>query len=225
MISNRSLTAHLQAHLERTIRDLIDLLPNAGQLAPDERRGIIARYTSVLEGNFIYWMTAAYLSAVSEEAKSVIQENLLEEVRDSHPDMLRKFAASACAVPTDSDALVVNRNLQNVRLFVGRLEGVKIVLMMAFFEGFIVRFMPYFADLARKQGSPEQEYTDVHGTCDLVHTEELFRALGAEMSLMEDRLPPATELLEGVEVLRRLIENILHPGLPVDFTHHDPMFQ
>jgi hypothetical protein len=119
---------------------------------------------------------------------------------------------------------VVNRNLQNVRLFVGRLEGMKIVLMMAFFEGFIVRFMPYFADLARKQGSAEQEYTDVHGTCDLVHTEELFRALGTEMSLMEDRLPPATELLEGVEVLRRLIENILHPGLRVDFTHDDPMF-
>ena len=27
------------------------------------------------------------------------------------------------------------------------------------------------------------EYTDVHGVCDVTHTEELFRALDAEMAL------------------------------------------
>jgi hypothetical protein len=203
------LTAPIQAHLDQTIQEIIVSLPNPEQLAPDERRGIIARYTAVLEGNFIYWMTAGYLSAMSEEAKSVIRDNLLEEVRDSHPEMLRKFAMSACAVPTHSDALAVYANLQNVRLFVGRLQGLKIVLMMAFFEGFIVRFMPYFAELARRQGSAEREYTDVHGTCDLVHTEELFRALEAEMTLMQDRLLPRKELFEGVELLRTLILNII----------------
>ena len=222
MISKRSLTTPLEAHTDRAIHDLLASLPNPEQLPPDERRGIIARYTAVLEGNFIYWMTAGYLSVVSEEAKSVIQDNLLEEVRDSHPGMLRRFAICACAVPTDSDALAVYRNLQNVRLFVGRLQGVKIVLMMAFFEGFIVRFMPYLAELAKKQGSAEQEYTDVHGTCDFVHTQELFRALEAEMTLMHDRLPPATELIEGVGILRRLIENIIHPCLAANLNHDNP---
>src|SRR5262245_36556786 len=223
MISEGSLTTQFEAHIDRAIDGILASLPNPEQLPPDERRGIIARYTAVLEGNFIYWMTAAYLSVVSEQAKSVIQDNLLEEVRDSHPDMLRKFAISACAVPTDSDALAVYRNLQNVRLFVGRLQRVKIVLMMAFFEGFIVRFMPYFAELARKQASAEQEYTDVHGTCDVVHTEELFRALEAEMTLMHDRLPPTTELAEGVEILRRLIENIIDPCLSANFNHDEAM--
>jgi hypothetical protein len=83
--------------------------------------------------------------------------------------------------------------------------------MMAFFEGFIVRFMPYLAALANMQGSVEQEYTRVHGTCDVIHTEELVHAIEAEMTLMHDRLPPATELIEGVEILRRLIESIIHP--------------
>ncbi|PYU89257.1 MAG: hypothetical protein DMG08_22195, partial [Acidobacteria bacterium] len=64
-------------------------------------------------------MTAAYLSVASEEAHSVIRDNLLEEVRDNHPGMMRKFAMAADAFPTDSDALAVHRNLQNVRLFVG----------------------------------------------------------------------------------------------------------
>jgi hypothetical protein len=53
-----------------------------------------------------------------------------------------------------------------VRLFIGRLSPVPIVVTMAFFEGFIQRFMPYLADLARRQGSSELEYRDVHGVCD-----------------------------------------------------------
>ena len=45
------------------IDELIDSLPDPKQLTGEERRGIIARYTSVLEGNFIYWMTAAVIAA------------------------------------------------------------------------------------------------------------------------------------------------------------------
>jgi len=210
MTPERSHTAPLQEHIDRAIHDLIASCPNAEQLSPDEQRGIIARYTAVLEGNFIYWMTAAYLSVVSQQAHSIIQENLREEVRDNHPGMLRKFAIAAHAVPTDSDALAVYRNLENVRLFVGRLSGVKIVLMMAFFEGWITRFMPYLEGLAKRQGSAEQEYTDVHGVVNVVHTQELFRALEAELRLSHDPLPPPTELLEGVGLLRSLIQTILH---------------
>src|SRR2546428_1910562 len=154
-------TAPMQEHIDRAVHDLLASCPDPEQLSADERRGIIARYTAVLEGNFIYWMTAANLSVRSEEAHTIIQDNLLEEVRDNHPGMLRKFAIAAHAVPTDSDALAVYRNLENVRLFVGRLSGVRIVLMMTFFEGFITRFMPYLAELAKRQGSAEQEYTDV----------------------------------------------------------------
>jgi hypothetical protein len=93
---------------------------------------------------------------------------------------------------------------------------VPILVTMAFFEGFIQKFMPYLADLAQRQGSSEMEYTDVHGVCDITHTQELFRALAAEMTLMRDSLPEAV-LLEGVEVLGTLIETIIRPsvvGLP-----------
>jgi len=205
----------LQEHIDRTSQELLASFPNAQQLSADERRGIIARYTAVLEGNFIYWMTAAYLAVASDEAHAIIRDNLLEEVRDNHPGMLRKFAIAANAVPTDVDALAVHRNLQNVRLFVAQLSAVKLLLMMAFFEGWITRFMPYLAELARCQGSAEREYTDVHGVCDVVHTQELFRALEGEMALTDDPLPPATQLLEGVERLRVLIRNIVYPAAGV----------
>ena len=60
---------------------------------------MIARYTAVLEGNFIYWMTAAYLSAKSEEARPILLDNLREEIGDCHPAMLRKFTIAAHAFP------------------------------------------------------------------------------------------------------------------------------
>src|SRR5215472_8410142 len=130
-----ALGTSIQQQVDCAISELLASLPDPKKVSADQRRGIIARYTAVLEGNFIYWMTGAYLAIKSDEARSIILENLHEEVRDSHPTMLRRFAIAANAIPTDSDAMVAFRDLTNVRLFVGKLSGVRTVLMMAFFEG------------------------------------------------------------------------------------------
>jgi hypothetical protein len=200
-------TAAIQARLESEIEDLLATLPDPAQLSPEARRGIIARYTAVLEGNFIYWMTGAYIAAGSDQARAKIIDNLREEVRDCHPGMMRRFATAAQASPTEQDAAAVSRNLMNVRLFIGRLEAVPTVVTMAFFEGFIQRFMPYLADLASRQGSSDMEYTDVHGICDITHTQELFQALEAELALTPPLSPEKT--FAGVGLLRDLITNIV----------------
>jgi hypothetical protein len=204
---NRPLDTSIQQTINNMIDDLIASLPESKHLTGEERRGIIARYTAVLEGNFIYWMTATLLAVQSEDARPILLDNLHEEVRDSHPSMMRRFAIAAHAFPTDADALAVHDDLTNVRLFLGRLSGVQSVLTMAFFEGFIQRFMTYLAELAKAQGSSDMEYTDVHGVCDIAHTEGLFCALSAEMRLSP--LEPEKELFEGVYLLRTLIENIV----------------
>lgn len=205
-----SLVMELQQNVGFAVEDLLASLPDPKQLSASQRRGIIARYTAVLEGNFIYWMTAAYLAVASEESRAKILDNLHEEVRDSHPKMLRDFAFAAHAIPTDSDAMAIHWDLTNVRLFMGRLSGVRIIVTMAFFEGFIQRFMSYLAELAEAQGSVEREYTDVHGICDVAHTKELFDALAAEMALNPPE--PSTNLFEGVDLLRTLIKTIIDPG-------------
>jgi len=198
----------IRGRIDREIEEVLASLPDPARLSAVERRGIIARYTAVLEGNFIYWMTGAYLAVGSDQARAKIADNLREEVRDCHPGMMRRFAVAARALPTDRDAEAVSRSLADVRLFIGRLSPVPIVVTMAFFEGFIQRFMPYLAELARSQGSSEMEYTDVHGICDVTHTEELYRALEAELELA----PPLhdAELFEGVGLLRSLITAIVH---------------
>jgi hypothetical protein len=123
--------------------------------------------------------------------------------------MLRRFALAACAAPTELDSTAVRRDLRNVRLFVGRLSGPRIVAMMGFFEGLIQKFMSFLAELAADQGSTEMEYTDVHGVCDIAHTEGLFRALNAEMELNPDEA--GAEIFEGVYLLRTLMQSILDP--------------
>ena len=122
--------------------------------------------------------------------------------------MLRRFAVAAHAYPTDRDSLAIDRDLTNVRLFLGRLSGARCVLMMAFFEAFIQRFMAFLAELAMAQGSVEWEYTSVHGVCDVAHAHELFRAFSAEMALDPGEL--GSDLFEGVDLLRTLIQAIVH---------------
>ena len=203
----QSADATIQATINSIIDELITSLPDPKQLNSEQRRGIIARYSSVLEGNFVYWMTAAVIATKSEEAREELLENLHEEVRDAHPAMLRRFAIAAHAFPTDVYALAVNEDLTKVRLFLGRLSAVQSLVTMAFFEGFIQRFMAYLAELAAAQGSSEMEYTDVHGVCDIEHTQGLFRALASETEI--NPLGHGMDLYEGVYLLRSLIEEIV----------------
>ena len=207
-LQDESLGDSIQQQIAVIVDDLIAQLPNPASLTAEQRRGIIARYTAVLEGNFIYWMTATSISAKAEEVRPILEENLFEEVRDSHPAMMRRFAIAAHAFPTDIDALSVDKELNDVRLFLGKLQGVQSVLTMAFSECWIQRFMGYLADLAKSLGSSEMEYTDVHGVCDITHTAELFRALQLEMEI--NPIGPDADLFEGVTLLRTLIDVMVH---------------
>jgi hypothetical protein len=212
-LQDDSLEGSIDERITAIVDDHIGRLPNLERLTSDEVRGIIARYSAVLEGNFIYWMTATYLAVKSEEARAIIIENLTEEVRDSHPAMLRIFASAADAYPTEVDSLAIGPDLTNVRLFLGKLQGVQSLVTMAFFESYIQRFMSYLADLAAARGSAERVYTDVHGVCDVEHSQELFRAVSLEMSV--NPMKPGSNLYEGVDLLSALLYSINHGAAKV----------
>jgi hypothetical protein len=203
---NNSIPQQINANID----EFIASLPAPNSLTSAERRGIIARYTAVLEGNFIYWMTATLIAVKSEDAKPILLENLHEEIRDAHPAMMRNFALGAHAFPTDSDALAVHENVTKVRRFLGRLSAVQSLATMAFFEGLIQKFMSYLADLATAEGSSDMEYTDVHGVCDIAHTEGLVQSLALEMAV--NPLQPGQDVFEGVNLLRSLMDNIVFNG-------------
>ena len=113
---------------------------------------MIARYSAVLEGNFIYWMTGAYLAAGSEEARSNILENLHEEVRDSHPRMLRTFTLAAHAIPTDHDAEAVHQGFDERPSIRGPALGGPDSRHDGFLRRVHSEILAYLADLAADKG-------------------------------------------------------------------------
>jgi hypothetical protein len=199
----------VKLYLARLRSEILSSLPPTSTLSPAERKSIIARYSAVLEGNFIYWMTAAYLASQSPVSRDIILDNLREEIRDCHPGMLRRFTSEASADPAPEDVRLVGKHLAAVRQFIGSLSPVPIITMMAFFEDFIQTFMPYLAELARLQGSQEQEYTRVHSLCDAEHSQELFRALDTELALAPGSLDTGNSIFNGVHLLRSLIYDMI----------------
>ena len=190
-----------------TIQQLLRSLPPATKISKTRARTIIARYTAILEGNFIPWMAAAYVATSSKTVKEIAFNNLRDEISQNHPGMLRKFAISANSAPTDKDYLAVHSGIEKVRWFVGELQGVEILIMLAFFENFIALFMPYLDDLAKKRGSKEFEYTDVHGVLDISHSDELFRAAQAEMQ-MRKGYKVTYASFKGVKLLSHLLASV-----------------
>jgi hypothetical protein len=78
--------------------------------------------------------------------------------------------------------------------------------------------MTFLADLAGAVGSTELEYTDVHGICDVAHTEGLLRALEAEMRTGVPDLD--ADLFEGVHLLSELIRRIINPKASPDISNN-----
>ena len=135
-------------------------------------------------------------------------DNLLEEVRDTHPKMLRKFEMAANAQPTEADAFAVYPDLSEVRLFIGRLSAAPILATMAFFESFIQRFMPTWKNSPkgrdlRKSSTPR--FTASATSPTPKGSSMLWRR---RWSSPADSREPAEYLYEGVHLLRALIERM-----------------
>jgi hypothetical protein len=102
--------------------------------------------------------------------------------------------------------MAVDDGLTKVRMFPDGLHGVQNVLTMGFFERYIQRFISYLADRAVAQASTDLEYTDVHGVCDMPHSESLLTMLSAGAAIN----PPdrSADLFDGVNKLCALIQTI-----------------
>src|SRR6185369_3631153 len=98
---DKSKSSLIEGKIQGRVRDIMGSLPSISKISRREARAIVARYTAVLEGNFIAWMTSAHIASTSKISCSIIRKNLEEELRDNHPGMLRRFAIAANAAPTN----------------------------------------------------------------------------------------------------------------------------
>jgi hypothetical protein len=204
----------LTALVDDGVESILGQLIPADRLSTEAGCGLIGRYTVVLEGNFVTWLTATYLRAKSKEASAIIKANLLEEIGDDHPSMLRRFAIQAGSSPESADYLSVSPALYKVREYFSTHSGFDLIAVMLFYESFIANFMSYLAQVANHQGSSELTYTDVHGLLDVEHSKEMLTAALLEQSAAP-LLVNEDSVKKGIVLLTALIKSITRPDLAI----------
>lgn len=163
-----------------------NFLPSPDQLSEQECREILQRYVAAIQGNFVNWMAGATVSARSLQSRFAAEENIYVEIRDNHPEMLRNFAIATSAEPTLEHFHFVLPEVNMVNAMVSEMSGAKSIMLMAILENTSAVFIPFLAAIAKKLGSNELIYTDVHGEADIDHANQFLWALSYEKNHYPD---------------------------------------
>jgi hypothetical protein len=154
----------------------------------DEARGreLIQKYVAAIEGNFVAWMGAAAICARSPQGRFAAEENLWVEMKDDHAGMLRVFAVDAKAEPEAAHYRAVASGVQVIRGLVAEMSGLKTLTLMGVLENTSGVFIPFLDELAKKLGSTNRTYAQIHGEADIAHANQFVWAVQHEMAFHED---------------------------------------
>lgn len=205
----KSVDSQLQKQFLDATEEIKNKLPQADRLSLDECRAVIQRYAAAIEGNFIAWMGAAEISARSIEGRFAAGENLFVELKDDHAGMLHEFARSAHSLPQEEHFEAVHSVVDEVRQMVGEMSGIKTLTLMAMLETSSCVFVPWLAQLAKKCGSTNLKYIDVHGEADVAHAERFLLAVDCERA---HHTASASQIANALEISTRFILTALRPS-------------
>lgn len=185
--------------IETLLRESVDqvaaALPPVESVTLDRARRIIGCYAGAISPNFVPWLAAAAVSARSLEARFACQENIRVEMMQDHAGMLERFAIAAGASPMgelEGAVAVMRREIE-------KMDGLYNVTIAAGLEHASNTFIPWLALLARRCGSNNLEYTNVHGAADQKHAEQFLWALEHELVLHENAVATIERAVRQVE--------------------------
>jgi hypothetical protein len=193
-------------HFERAREAVRAALPDPEDLSSDQCRLAIRRYCAAVTPNFIKWLSAASLSARSQDARYAASENAMVEIRDDHPGMLKALARSSHALPDAEDYEAVERYMLPIQSRVALLDGLFLIALDGCIEHTSLEFVPWVGRVAHQLGNTSTEYVDVHGEADIGHAEQFVWALEKEAALYED---PDKTIDEACDATVALINGVL----------------
>ncbi len=167
--------------LQAACQNVAACLPDLTQLSQEQERKIMKRYVAAFEGNFVVWMAAAIVSTRSLQGRYAASENLIVEVRDDHPGMLREFARSMACEPDACDYASIFKAVGRIRQMVSRLSGLECLTLMATIENTSAIFVPWMEKVAKELGSTNLRYLLIHGEADVEHANQFAWAVSQEM--------------------------------------------
>lgn len=176
-------------HFEEARGAMRAALPPPASLSLDQCRAALRRYTAAVTPNFIKWLSAASLTARSQDARYAAAENVFVEIRDDHPGMLWALARSSGALPERSDYEAVEPCIAPIQQRVAEMNGLFLTALSGCIEHTSLEFVPWIARISERLGNRDTEYVDVHGEADISHVEQLAWALSKEAVMHDDPEP------------------------------------
>ena len=174
------------------------------ELTTEQAKGIVGTYRLAIEPNFIPWMKLAERTVDNGKARELIAQNIRDEIKDNHPLMLRQFAKN-CGVHINDDDY--DRALEPVvnmwRLFAED-SSIMNLAVAATLENTSLVFVPYLAELGKKLGCQDFQYTEKHGQADVKHADELAEGLVEE--IVARKLQRKDSMLPLVSAVDRTVE-------------------
>lgn len=153
---------------------------------------VFLTYANVFTSRFIPWLEAVEANCRSPVARQAVRSNLLCEIHDDHPSLLRKMISSGSTLVSFKSVSLHARLTPFLNAIDQRVSrqfhGLVIVTA---FELASLHFVPWM-QLAAKRKRARAEYTrylDVHGEADREHADQLVAALHAEAEMTDDPDP------------------------------------
>lgn len=173
---------NLESRIEELKRAVKKYLPSLNQLSDKQARSLLKRYAAAIEPNFTYWMSAAAVSAKTQQGRYAATENLEVEIQDDHRGMLRKFVTQVGALPDRSVYDTVRPAVDPIHELVSELNGTANLTIMAILENTSAVFIPFLERAAKKLGAKDFTYTKVHGEADIEHAQQFVWATKNELA-------------------------------------------
>lgn len=204
-----SLGEVMQQHREQVARDL----PDIDLMSDEEIAVVLLTYQMVIEPNFIRWMLETWRRCRSEVAIEACRDNLVCEINENHPQMLRTFVAPAYSFEqavtiATGRARRITRNAAfgNIdEILAERSDALDGLLVMACLENDSIAFIPWLAKAGARLGVTDFTYTNKHGEADIHHANQFFKAVKAEAAHVQE-----AHSLHSLETVAKRVEGLLH---------------
>lgn len=170
----------IEVHKKRLQRILVDV----GTLTDAQLAAVLLTYRMVFARSFTKWMCAVWNGLGQSEARAIVQANLLCEVGQEHPLMLRRLVSPLISGDNPSPAeLATGKTYSELIHTIFEIDTVcetmpiAGLVVLTFLENLSQVFIPWLKQAADRLGLEDQEYLAVHGEADVDHATEFCRAV------------------------------------------------
>ncbi|MPZ71020.1 MAG: TENA/THI-4 protein [Actinobacteria bacterium] len=185
-----------------------------GRLTRDDLSFYSQQYFRQVEA-FPTWLSTLSGRIDLDEARSIVEENLADEVGDDHPGLWLAFAES---LGVDADAVrgaaVEDETASCVGAFTDAAENNSVPFALGMLYGYESQTPAVAATkiegLKKHYGieGPGVEYFELHGELDIEHSSEMARAIDSVCSGDADLAEAATGARAGAAAIWRLLDGV-----------------